>query len=817
MTQPQAYNRETDFTERDGDDTNHAGINTELDAAALSINEIRDNLALIQADDGGLKAGIVKAESLDDSAFDAILVDVNLAVSDAQTAAESANIAALSANSARDQAVTAKENAETANNAAALNAATAALKAAETASAVAQAVDGEKDLFTAGVDYTKGTTTQLTLAYAPAKSGTVKVFFDGVFQHLTEWSLAGNVITFTAAIAADKVEVHYVIPSQFVGLSNADLLVLGEAESVAQAGAASAQADAATAVAAKTAAETARDAANVSGRVYATTAAGIAATTSGQYFSVPSPVNAEYLILYLNNSGTAVEIKRYPSTALVAPLILSSPAGYTWAVTDQDGRMVLGVKDDGTTVAGKMQPLAFEAAEVGITGSGMSMKYPTPNGYRWAIIDQDGRMALGLTDGGSLKTVDLVASTLNGVSVQSIITPDPTGAADLGAQNFGADIAHVLSYGQSLSVGIGTGTTPLTTTQRFDNLRFVGGVRRQDTAEPASYASLVPLIETAGGEESACETPIGGATDMVKERIASENGITYSQQSYQLLGSAPGKGAATIAELSKPGTLYSRFTNDVTYGYARAQALGKTYKVPAFFWTQGESDGATTNYASLLSTLRGNVDADVKAITGQSDDVWCICYQTPRPAQALRFNAAMVLDSKIRIACPIYQLPSSDTVHLTATSSKIYGAYLGVAYKRLVIDGIDWKPMMPTTALRQGKVVDLKFNHHGTGLVFDTTAVPIQSNYGFYLFDASNTPITISSVTITQWNTLRIVAATTIPSGAKLRYGFTDPTIGAAGYARGNLRDNAGNTLVFDGAGINHPMHNWCILFELSL
>lgn len=574
----------------------------------------------------------------------------------------------------------------------------------------------------------------------------------------------------------------------------------------------------ANAEAAQAAAELARDSSWVNNRIFANTAAGISGTSNGQYFSVPSANSKEHLILYLNNSGIANEIKRYPSTELIEPIILAAPSGYQWSVTDQDGRMALGITSTGVTVASNLQPVSFEAGEIGITSSNMTIRYPAPYGYQLALIDQDGRMAFGVTSTGETKTSDLFANTLNGVSVQSIITPDPA-AADLGNQNFSADIVHVLSYGQSLSVGIGTGSTPLTTSQRFDNLKFVGGVRAQDagTNTTLKYGSLVALTETSGGEEGACETPIGGATDMVKERIASENGIIYTQQSYQILGSAPGKGAQTIAQLSKPGTLYTRFMDDVTYGYTRAQALNKTYKVPAFFWTQGESDGATTNYASLLSTLRGNINTDVKAITGQTEDVWCICYQIARPAQALRFNAAMELDSKIRIATPVYHLPTSDTVHFTATSSKVYGAYLGLAYKRLVIDGHDWKPMMPLSTVRQGTVLNIKFNHHGTGMVFDTTTVPNQVNYGFRLYDASNNEITINSVTITQWDTIRIVAATSIPSGSKLRYGFTDPTISGAGFAKGNLRDNAGATLIFDGGGINYAMHNWCILFELTL
>lgn len=68
------------------------------------------------------------------------------------------------------------------------------------------------------------------------------------------------------------------------------------------------------------ASEAARDAAQLSAGVYVDTAAGLAATTNGKYFSVPSADSAEYLILYKNNGGSAVEQKRYPSAAAVLTL-----------------------------------------------------------------------------------------------------------------------------------------------------------------------------------------------------------------------------------------------------------------------------------------------------------------------------------------------------------------------------------------------------------------------------------------------------------------------------------------------------------------
>lgn len=58
----------------------------------------------------------------------------------------------------------------------------------------------------------------------------------------------------------------------------------------------------------------ARDAAQLSAGVYATTALGIAATNVGAYFSVPSTLNTEYLILYRHDAGgVATEVQRYPS------------------------------------------------------------------------------------------------------------------------------------------------------------------------------------------------------------------------------------------------------------------------------------------------------------------------------------------------------------------------------------------------------------------------------------------------------------------------------------------------------------------------
>lgn len=69
-------------------------------------------------------------------------------------------------------------------------------------------------------------------------------------------------------------------------------------------------------VVARVASEVARDAAQLSAGIYASTAEGLLATAAGAYFSVPSLLDSEYLILYRHDAGgVATEVKRYPSVA----------------------------------------------------------------------------------------------------------------------------------------------------------------------------------------------------------------------------------------------------------------------------------------------------------------------------------------------------------------------------------------------------------------------------------------------------------------------------------------------------------------------
>ncbi|MBM6928178.1 hypothetical protein [Parasutterella secunda] len=95
MAQPQAYKRQHDFV--NDDEINKAALNEEFNNASISINGLRDNLALIQLDDGSLKPGIVHAENLDDDVFDRFQVEMEIAAEAAKVYSDSAARSAQSA------------------------------------------------------------------------------------------------------------------------------------------------------------------------------------------------------------------------------------------------------------------------------------------------------------------------------------------------------------------------------------------------------------------------------------------------------------------------------------------------------------------------------------------------------------------------------------------------------------------------------------------------------------------------------------------------------------------------------------------------
>jgi len=149
--QASKYERATDFTEQSSDETDHVALNKEFDGIAQSVNGLRDNLALIQQDDGKLAASIVTADNLAPAFLQDLTDEIAGNVAGiADEVVQQAQVATLAATSAKQSEVSAATSATSAlasRNASALNAqsasesanaAYASKNAAEDAKAAAQ-------------------------------------------------------------------------------------------------------------------------------------------------------------------------------------------------------------------------------------------------------------------------------------------------------------------------------------------------------------------------------------------------------------------------------------------------------------------------------------------------------------------------------------------------------------------------------------------------------------------------------------------------------------------------------------------------------
>lgn len=145
---------------------------------------------------------------------------------------------------------------------------------------------------------------------------------------------------------------------------------------------------------AKIAAEAARDIAQLSSGIYTNTTLGLAATTDGQYFSVPQTSPSDIMFdLYKNNSGVALYVNSYSSSSLVK---YSAHTSYQYAFVDADGFIIAyidngaiktitntvstGLVDVGTFI---MQYLADATAE--------SLTLRDPDGFIFATLSAIGK------------------------------------------------------------------------------------------------------------------------------------------------------------------------------------------------------------------------------------------------------------------------------------------------------------------------------------------------------------------------------------------------------------------------------------------
>ena len=141
--------------------------------------------------------------------------------------------------------------------------------------------------------------------------------------------------------------------------------------------------------------EAARDIAQLSSGIYADTSTGIAATTNGQYFSVPQSSPSDIMFdLYKNNAGVALYINSYSSSSLIK---YSAHAQHQYNFVDADG-FILAYIGDGTfktvtnTVSTGLLDVGTFIMQYLADATAESLTLRDPDGFIFATLSAIGKL-----------------------------------------------------------------------------------------------------------------------------------------------------------------------------------------------------------------------------------------------------------------------------------------------------------------------------------------------------------------------------------------------------------------------------------------
>lgn len=310
------------------------------------------------------------------------------------------------------------------------------------------------------------------------------------------------------------------------------------------------------------------------------------------------------------------------------------------------------------------------------------------------------------------------------------------------------------------------------------------------------------------------ENPLFGFAKHFNDALASDHYASFEDMGGRLILGSNAIGGTTIANMSQ-GTDAFQFGLDLAQFVT--DTLPGTSGVPYITFTQGEADGSTgtteADYITALKTLADDYNTDIKAITGQTQDIHLISWQVS--SESNRYIGIAQLKAShehplIHIACPSYMLTYWDSVHITSAMSRVLGAYYARAALSIAETG-SWEPHKLEVVSVNGARILLRSNRRK--LAKDTATVPAQTNDGFQLFNASAVSQTISSVTILNDNEIEVVAAANVDAGYVLKYGRTASGMTPFAGTAGNIRDTSGDHDTID----SWDLHDWLIFQDWTL
>ena len=297
-----------------------------------------------------------------------------------------------------------------------------------------------------------------------------------------------------------------------------------------------------------------------------------------------------------------------------------------------------------------------------------------------------------------------------------------------------------------------------------------------------------------------------------------------------------GLGMQPIKNLMKGSSPYNKFIEEITCAYKNAQERRWNFSIPAVCWMQGESDIADypgTDYKASLKQMYQDLNADIKSITHQSNNIRFICYQSNvvtkgRKYKPNQFNgteaqtpqAQMELirdDSIFWASGPMYPYSYvNESLHPDGISQKRFGYLVAESVLDLLHNEKRFIGVVPINTEIKDNEVHILFNVPSPPLCFDTISVKKVSNYGFNIIRNDNIDI-ISDIKL-DGDTV-IIKCKESPLGCKIRYAVNGEywKNGLNVGPRGNLRDSQGASNQVKILDEKFALHNWCYQFDYMI
>jgi hypothetical protein len=430
----------------------------------------------------------------------------------------------------------------------------------------------------------------------------------------------------------------------------------------------------------------------------------------------------------------------------------------------EDGRAIFHTRhgeieikpEDGLTEADVLGIIRAYLSALGVLSIGGHITIKEGR-FAFSIEDENGYCGMIIDNTGQETFVAGINISSSGTVEEKEILPE-----------YLAEVNHIVVFGQSLTQE--TAGDAVSTSQRYNSIGFDSGM-----------TDFVALVQTGG------EKPAFGIADALIESVINQENMSIEQLGLQFLLSTTPMPGSPIDSFVKGTGAYNTFLNQVQSAYNIAQEKALSYNCIAFAWIQGEHGGA--DYRDKFIQLRKDLSDDVKDITGQTNDLKCVTYQTtqigiPPYEIATAQLDAVIEDENFFMATTLNNIETDsltlgDGLHLSPT-----GAYsLGYALGKGIFDFVLLKTkkkgnvIIPDQVKAIGNTALITYQDIQGELMFDSENVPFRANQGFWITGENDSP-SVASVQIIEGKKIKLIFSRILKKGDVIGYG-----------RRGNLRD----------------------------